>query len=179
MAELATLARPYAQAAFNFARKADTLEQWSSALGEAAEICADEKFAALIGDPRVDGDRLCELLFDIGGERFSDENRRFLGTLVENGRLALLPEVSRLYTELYNEQQNRVKVEVVSAYAVKKAQQKLLQDALEKRFGKAVDMETRIDKTLIGGAIIRIGDEVIDGSLLGGLNQMATQLHSS
>lgn len=179
MAELATLARPYAQAAFNFARKAGTLDQWSSALNKAAEIAADNNFTGLIGDPKISSDKLCELLFEIGGDTFSDETRRFLSTMVENGRLGLLPEVARLYTDLHNDEQNRVKVEVVSAYSVKKEQQKLLQDALEKRFGKAVDMETRIDKTLIGGAIIRIGDEVIDGSLLGGLNQMATQLHSS
>ena len=179
MAELATLARPYAQAAFNFARKAGTLDQWSGALAAAAQICADDKFSALIGDPRITSNKLSELLFDIGGDQFTDENRRFFSTLIENGRLDLLPEVSKLYTDLYNAEQNRVKVEVVSAYSVRKEQQKLLLAALEKRFGKAVDMETRIDKTLIGGAIIRIGDEVIDGSLLGGLNQMATQLHSS
>lgn len=179
MAELATLARPYATAAFNFALKADSLDQWSDALRSAAEICADDKFTALIGDPRLNNDKLCELLFEIGGDSFSDENRRLLSTMVENDRLMLLPEVSRIYTDLQNQAQNRVEVEVVSAYAVKKEQQQLLQSALEKRLGKTVDMQTRIDKTLIGGAIIRIGDEVIDGSLLGGLNQMATQLHSS
>ena len=179
MAELATLARPYAQAAFNFARKAGTLDQWADALSNAAEICADDKFATLVGDPRLNKDKLSGLLFDIGGDSFSDEHQRFLGTMIENDRLSLLGEVSRLYTDLQNKEQNRVEVEIVSAYSVKKEQQKMLQAALEKRFGKSVDMQTRIDKTLIGGAIIRIGDEVIDGSLLGGLNQMATQLHSS
>ena len=179
MAELATLARPYAQAAFNFARKSGTLSDWSNALRTAADISSDAKFSALIGNPLLSRDRLCELLFDIGTDQFSDEVRRFLRTMVENDRLPMLTEVSRLYDKLLNDEENRVEVEVVSAYAVKKDQQRVLIEALEKRFGKAVELNTRIDKTLIGGAIIRIGDEVIDGSLSGGLKQMATQLHSS
>jgi len=179
MAELATLARPYAQAAFNHARKAGTLSDWSAALRTAADISTDSNFRGLIGNPRLSRERLAELLFDIGGGQFSDEIKRFFGTIIENDRLTLLPEVSSIYDELLNEAENRVDVEVISAYAVKKEQQAMLAQVLEKRLGKSVELRTRIDKTLIGGAIIRIGDEVIDGSLLGGLKQMATQLHSS
>jgi F-type H+-transporting ATPase subunit delta len=179
MAELATLARPYAQAAFNFAHKASTLAAWSSALHTAADISNDAKFAALIGDPRLNRDQLKALLFDIGGDQFSEEVKRFLGSVVENDRLPLLGEVSQQFDELLNEAENRVEVQITSAYAVRKEQQRLLSAALEKRFGKSVELHTTVDKTLIGGAIIRVGDEVIDGSLLGGLKQMATQLHSS
>jgi len=179
MAELATLARPYAQAAFNFANKAGTRADWSTALHTAAGISKDEKFAALIGNPLLDKSRLTELLLDIGGAQFTDDIRRFLGTMVENNRLPLLEQVSEQFDELLNKVENRVDVQVISAYAVRKEQQRMLTNALAKRFNKAVELHTSIDKTLIGGAIIRVGDEVIDGSLLGGLKQMATQLHSS
>lgn len=179
MAELATLARPYAQAAFNYARKADNMADWSAALRAAADISTDANFRGLIGNPRLSKERLCELLFDIGGTQFSEEIKRFFSTVVDNDRLMLLPEVSSIYDDLLNQVENRVDVEVISAYAVKKDHQAMLTKVLEKRLGKSVELRTRIDKTLIGGAIIRIGDEVIDGSLLGGLKQMATQLHSS
>jgi F-type H+-transporting ATPase subunit delta len=179
MAELVTLARPYAQAAFDCARKADKLSDWASALQTAANIAADPKFSGLIDDPRFGSEQLQQLLFDIGGDDFSPDVQNFLRTMIENGRLSLLPEVSQLYNQLYNREQNRVDVEVVSAYAVKKPQERALTEALEKRFGKSVELHTRIDKSLIGGAIIRVGDEVIDGSLAGGLKQLANQLHSS
>ena len=179
MAELVTLARPYAQAAFDYARKADKLSDWTSALQTAANIAADAKFSRLIDDPRFNSEQLQQLLFDIGGDDFSPDVQNFLRTMVENGRLPLLPDVSQLYDQLRNDEQNRIEVEVVSAYAVKKDQQRQLIEALEKRFGKSVELHTRIDKSLIGGAIIRVGDEVLDGSLAGGLNQLANQLHSS
>jgi len=179
MAELVTLARPYAQAAFDYSRKADKMSEWTSALRTAANIAADPTFSGLIDDPRFSTEQLRQLLFDIGGDDFTPDVQNFLRTMVENGRLPLLPQVSQLYNELYNSEQNRVEVEVVSAYAVKKDQQRQIAEALEKRFGKSVELHTRIDKSLIGGAIIRVGDEVIDGSLTGGLKQLANQLHSS
>lgn len=179
MAELVTLARPYAQAAFDYARKAGKLSQWSAALRTAADIAADPKFSSLIDDPRFGNEQLQQLLFDIGGDEFPRDVQNFLRTMIENDRLPLLPQVSQLYNELYNSEQNRVEVEVVSAYAVKKDQQRQLTEALEKRYGKSVELHTRIDKSLIGGAIIRVGDEVLDGSVTGGLKQLANQLHSS
>ncbi len=179
MAELATLARPYAQAAYNFAQKSDSLPQWSDALHTAASVTADASFSGLIGDPRLSNDKLCQLLVEIGGDGFTDHIKNFLGTIVENGRLKLLPEVAQEFDKLRNIAENRIEVEVVSAYVVKKDQQTLLIAALEKRFGKQVVLTTRTDKSLIGGLIIRAGDEVIDGSVLGGLNQLATQLHHS
>jgi len=179
MAELVTLARPYAQAAFDYARKADKMSEWTAALRTAATIAADPKFSSLIDDPRFSSTQLQQLLFDIGGDDFTPDVQNFLRTMVENGRLALLPQVSELYDQLCNKEQNRIEVEVVSAYMVKKDQQRQIAEALEKRFGKSVELHTRIDKSLIGGAIIRVGDEVIDGSLAGGLKQLANQLHSS
>lgn len=179
MAELVTLARPYANAAFGHAKKAGTLADWSAALQVAAQVVADQKVQRLIDDPHVGGDQLCQLLFEVGGEQFSAPFQNFLRTMVENGRLSLLPEVSRLYQALFDQQENRVQVELISAYAVKNDQERNIAAALESRFGKSVELHTRIDKSLIGGAIIRVGDEVIDGSISGGLKQLATQLHSS
>jgi F-type H+-transporting ATPase subunit delta len=179
MAEPVTLARPYAQAAFDYARKADKMSEWTSALRTAADIAADPKFSSLIDDPRFSTERLQQLVFDIGGDDFTPDVQNFLRTMADNGRLAQLPHVSDLYEQLCNAEQNRIDVEVVSAYAVKKDQQHRIAEALEKRLGKSVELHTRIDKSLIGGAIIRVGDQVIDGSLAGGLKQLANQLHSS
>ena len=179
MAELATLARPYAQAAFNHANKANALQPWADALHKAAAITTDPTFSGLIGDPRLSNEQLARMMFDIGGTDFGDDVQNFIRTVCENDRLTLLPEMATLFDQLRNVQENRIDVEVISAYAVKKEQKELLVKVLTKRLDKQVELTTRIDKALLGGVIIRAGDEVIDGSVLGGLNQLATQLHHS
>lgn len=179
MAEPTTIARPYAAAAFDFAHKAGRLAEWSEMLHFAAEVVAQPTFAARLDDPRLGRNNLARLLFEVGGERFDAHSRNFLRTMADNDRLAQVPMVANLFDRLRDEVEQKADVEVVSAYAVNATQKRKLVEALEKRLGKAVNLTTTIDKSLIGGLVIRVGDEVIDASLQSGLNQLATALHPS
>ncbi len=130
----------------------------------------------LIQDPRISRARLFELIFDIGGEYLLEQGRNFLKLLVEAGRIQLIPEIARLYEELRAEAERVVDVDVITAYALDKAQEQVIAEAVKKRTGKQVKVATRIDRGLIGGVVVRIGDLVIDASLRGRLQQLATQL---
>ena len=179
MAELTTIARPYALAAFNYARQTTRLAEWSEMLGFAGEVVSQPAFARYLDDPELGRERLAHLLFEIGGERFDDSVKNLLRTMAENGRLGALPLVSEQFDRMRDQAEGLADVEVVSAYAVNATQKKTLAAALEKRLGKQVKLSTRIDKSLIGGLLIRIGDEVIDASVSGGLKQLANELQHS
>jgi F-type H+-transporting ATPase subunit delta len=179
MAELATIARPYAQAAFRYAQKHERTQAWSEMLDFAAEVVRQPAVAPYLEDPRVGGERLMQLFAHVAEGRFDAPFENFLRTLVEQGRVGLLPEVSALFEAARRQVENRLKVHVVSAYQVKNEHKKLLTEALEKRYGKAVELTSEIDKSLIGGLVIRAGDSVIDASVTGGLQQLASGLSHS
>ena len=173
MSQALTLARPYARAAFGIAREEAAYPAWSQALGFAAQVAADPRVAGLIGDPRLSDDNAASLLSspDAGGSF-----KRFLALLADNGRLALLPEIAGLYEELRNEAERVVKATVTSAAALPTAELEAIKAALRKRFGREVEVDTAIDETLIGGAVIDAGDVVIDGSLKGKLARLQSAL---
>jgi F-type H+-transporting ATPase subunit delta len=176
MADRATVARPYARAAFAHAHASFELPAWSKLLGAAAATAADARVARLIGNPHVTGEQLVALLTEVAGEAGGNEGRNFLRTLAENRRLALLPEIAAQFEVLRAEIENVVDVEVIAAQAIAAPQQKRLAEALKRRLGRDVRMHTRIDETLIGGAIVRAGDLVIDGSLKGRLARLGSAL---
>ncbi len=176
MADRATIARPYARAAFAHAREAGELAAWSKLLGSAAVAAADSRVARLIGNPHVTGDQLVALLTEVAGEVAGEAGRNFLRTLAANRRLGHLPEISAQFEILRAEVENVVDVEVIAAREIAAPQQKKLAAALVKRLGREVRLHTRIDGTLIGGAIVRAGDLVIDGSLKGRLARLASAL---
>ena len=175
MSQALTLARPYARAAFAIARDAGKLPGWSDALGFAARVAADPRVAALLGHPRLGRDDAVALLAIDGADAaFAD----FLGLLFDNRRLPLLPEIAGLYDELRLESERVVKAKVTSAAALPAAELESIKAALKKRFGREVDVESAIDESLIGGAVIDAGDVVIDGSLRGKLERLQTVLAS-
>lgn len=176
MQENTTIARPYAQAAFEYAREQGQLQAWSEMLSFLSLLVADPTMHKLIQDPRIPRARLFELIFDIGGEYLLEQGRNFLKLLVEAGRIQLIPEIARLYEELRAEAERVVDVDVITAYALDKAQEQVIAEAVKKRTGKNVKVTTRIDQGLIGGVVVRIGDRVIDVSLRGRLQQLASQL---
>lgn len=171
-----TLARPYARAAFDLAAKAGTVDHWSEALGLAANVAADPEAAALIGNPRVDGDRLLSLFGDVLGERMDKAVRGFLNVLMHYRRLPLLPEVAVQFEALRRASEDRVRVRVTSAVEMDEEQREKLAARLKQRFGSEIDMETEVDADLIGGVIVRAGDKVIDASVRGRLQQLGRQL---
>jgi F-type H+-transporting ATPase subunit delta len=176
MADRATIARPYARAAFAHARDARDFAPWSKLLGAVAEAAADPRVARLIGHPQVTDEQMIELLDAVSGKAAGESGRNFLGTLAENKRLALLPEIAAQFEVLRAEVENVVDVEVIAAREIAAPQQKRLMEALKRRLGRDVRMHTRIDGTLIGGAIVRAGDLVIDGSLKGRLARLDSAL---
>ena len=175
MAGSTTLARPYARAAFELAAGANALAEWATKLGFAAAIASDRQAAAVIGNPNVRVDDL-RALFLPQGESADSDFAGFIGTLAENRRLALLPEIAELYGALKRERERVLRVNVRTAVALEPAQAETLKAALKRRFGRDIELTGSIDPSIIGGAVIDAGDIVIDGSVRGRLARLETAL---
>lgn len=173
MSQALTLARPYARAAFAIARDANALPAWSDALAFAARMAADPQVSALLGNPKLTQADVATLL---APQEANETFGNFLGLLFENRRLSLLPEIAGLYDELRSEAERVVKAKVTSAVILPLVEMGKIEDALRRRFGRDVEIETAIDESLIGGAIIAAGDVVIDGSLKGKLGRLQAAL---
>jgi F-type H+-transporting ATPase subunit delta len=175
MLETATLARPYAQAAFEHARGSGQVSPWSEGLAFLAALFSDPALRGLVHDPRIGRPRLTQLIFDLAGERLTPDLRNFVRVLLDADRILILPEIARLYALLVAEAAGVVEVEVISAFALEEGQQLAIERAVRRRAGKEIDVKHRIDPALIGGAVIRMGDLVIDASVRGRLQQLASQ----
>jgi F-type H+-transporting ATPase subunit delta len=178
VAERATIARPYAKAAFEYARDAKAFAEWSQGLKVAAEIVADPRVSVLSTSPSLTAADLAGFVTDLGGANFNGGMQNFVRVLAENHRLPLLPEIAAQYEELRAAVENTVDVEVTSAVALDAAQSENLKRALNERLKRQVRMQNSVDSSLLGGAIVRAGDLVIDGSLKGRLERLATELGS-
>lgn len=176
MADKSTIARPYAKAAFEEARERQRLGPWSQALRTAAAVISDSRVEALLGNPRVTPEELAALVTEIAGATLDEQGRNFVRTLADNRRLALLPEISALFDELKGEAEGVVDVTVTSAAPLDDSQRGKLAAALERRLGRSVRLQYATDPALIGGAVLRAGDLVIDGSLRGRLERIAYAL---
>src|ERR1700722_14484523 len=178
MAERATIARPYAKAAFEYARDANALAQWSEGLKAAAQIVADPRVAPLTKSTAWSAADLVSLITDVAGDKLDAGMQNFVRVLVENHRLLLWPEIVAHYEVLRSAVENTVDVEVVSAVPLDAAQAGKLEQALSTRLKRKVRMHNSVDAALLGGAVVRAGDLVIDGSLKGRLERLATELTS-
>ncbi|MEN1728554.1 MAG: F0F1 ATP synthase subunit delta [Pseudomonadota bacterium] len=171
-----TLARPYARAVFQVARDAGQLGEWSDTMAFAAEVASSDEIQQFNGDPRVGREQLLALITDLGGERFTDQVKNFLKVLMNYDRLDLLPEIAAQYEFYRREAEARLRVEVSSALPMSKEETGRLAERLKARFGREIDLDVDVDESLIGGAVIRAGDQVIDGSVRGRLEQLGRQL---
>jgi F-type H+-transporting ATPase subunit delta len=178
MAEIATLARPYAEAVFGLADKAGALPAWSKTLARMAQVAAHPEVQACIGNPNLSADRLYGLFVSLCGDALPLEVQNFVRVLIANDRLALLPEIEVLYEELKNEREGVVEAQIQTAFPLDDAHLAGLVADLERRFKRKVQPQVTLDKELIGGVRIVIGDEVIDGSVRGKLDGMAAALKS-
>ena len=176
MSELNTVARPYAQAAFDLAREAGTLAKWSDMLGFAAVVSADEAMREAIDSPNLLVTEQADLFVQVCDEQLDDEGRNFVKLLAENRRLTLFPEIAELYEELRADAEGTLEATVISAKPMSDAQQKEMADALKARFNREVVLQVEVDESIVGGAIIRAGDTVIDGSVRGKLEKFAQAL---
>ncbi|UXI68735.1 F0F1 ATP synthase subunit delta [Tahibacter amnicola] len=175
MSSAESLARPYARAAFDLAREANALNEWSKKLEFAAAVASDPQVRQLIGNPGVTGEQLVGLLLP-QGEKTDSAYANFLGTLAANRRLPILVDVAQGFAVLKRESEGVLKVRVRAAVPVDAAMAETLKAALTKRFGRQIELESEIDESVIGGAIIDAGDVVIDGSVRGRLERLAQNL---
>jgi F-type H+-transporting ATPase subunit delta len=176
MADRLTIARPYARAAFEEARAHERLAPWSEALHIAAQVVKDPRVAELLGDPRVTPEQLSQLINDIAGPKLDGQGANLVRTLADNHRLAFLPEIATLFDTFKDEALGVADVTVTSAAPLDAGQQQTLARALERRLNRKVQLHCETDPDLIGGAILRSGDLVIDGSLRTRLNRIAYEL---
>jgi F-type H+-transporting ATPase subunit delta len=176
MSSLATLARPYAKAAFELARDEQVLAHWDEMLKLASEMASESSMAALLESPHISNEEVVKIITDTAGEAFDDRFRDFLSVLGSNGRLPLLPQVSKLFSQFREEAEQRMRVKVISAVPLDEDQADRLKEALSRRMECEIELENEIDKDVIGGAIVYAGDQVIDGSLRGKLQKLSASL---
>jgi len=176
MADKTTIARPYARAAFAEAKGAQRLKAWSAALRTGATVVHDPRVQSLLGNPTVAPADLAQFVIDIAAADLDEHGRNFLRMLAENRRLSYLPEISALFDELKDQDEGVIDVTVVSAAPLAAGQRNALSSAMEHKLRRQIRLHCTTDPALIGGAILRAGDLVIDGSLRSRLDRIAYEL---
>jgi F-type H+-transporting ATPase subunit delta len=178
MAELSTLARPYAKAAFQYALEKGALAQWSGQLATVAAVTAADGMEAVLDNPSLTAGQQAQLVNDVCGDELIGEVKNFVAILADNKRLALLPEISAQFELFKANHEKSVDVEVVSAFDLEEATAMRLAEVLGKKLEREVKVSTSTDRDLLGGVLIRAGDLVIDGSVRGRLNKLAEAMNS-
>ncbi len=176
MAERITIARPYAKAVFKLAHSQKRFSHWSEVLSLGASVVSDPRVKALLNNPAVPADQLVALIGDAGGARLDEQARNFMATLAANRRLGYLPEIAARYEQLRADAERTVEVTVTSAVELSAAQKSHYAAALAKRLGREVHLNCQTDPALLGGAVVRADDLVIDGSVRAGLTQLAAAI---
>ncbi len=176
MSELATLARPYAVAVFKRAKETDSAKTWSKNLAFLAAVLSDKSISGVIDDPKIGKSALSTLLLDICEGQLDQEGSNFLKLLIENNRLSLIVAIATIFETYKAEDEGSIDVDVSTAFAFTKESKQSFNATLEKAFGKKINMKIAVDSSLIGGVLVRAGDQVIDGSVRGQLQQLAQRL---
>lgn len=178
MAELSTLARPYAKAAFQYAEGADALQAWSDQIRIAADIVDDEKVATVLDTPSYTSTALAEVVLNLAGDSLDQAVGNFVHVLAENKRLSLLSQISALFEQFKANRESSVDIELVSAFELAEETQQKLSEALAAKLERRVNVSATLDSSLLGGVLVRAGDTVIDGSVRGRLNKLAEAMNS-
>jgi F-type H+-transporting ATPase subunit delta len=176
MSNVTTLARPYAKAAFELAVAENATGRWNDMLDLASTAVTEKSLAGLLESPHASSSQIVQILTDTAGEVFDARFRDFLSVLAENKRLSLLPEIAILYQALREEADGLLRARVVSAFALDEDQATRLKNAQAKRFDRKILLETEVDSSVIGGAVVYAGGEVIDGSLKDRLTKLSNSL---
>lgn len=179
MAELTTVARPYAKAAFEFAREKSKLAEWSAQLSLAAALAADTDFAAYLARPTLTVEQQAEAFLKAAGDKLDGDARNFVTEIVSNKRVDALPAIAELFEAYKAELEQSAEVVVTSAFELDAAQRDALAAKLGQKLGRKIAIdEVTVDRSLIGGVVIRSGDLVIDASVRGKLNKLGVTLNS-
>jgi len=178
MAELTTIARPYAEAAFALAREGNALPVWSQMLRLTSAVVADPRVAKALDNPALDAGAKESLLLSLCGESLNTEGRSFVRVLVEGERIAVLPQIQRMFEALKDSADGVAKATIETAFPFQGNELAELTSALEKRFGRTIEATVTVKPELIGGARVTVGDTVIDASVQEQLRAMAAQLRA-
>lgn len=176
MIEPTTLARPYARAAFEHARAAGELAAWQTALSELAAITTQPKVAAAMRDPNQTAAQRASTLSSLAGDSVPTAVGNLLAIMSDNGRLSLIPEVAMLFDQLKQAVESAVAVHVTSAYPLSDAERQQLTETMQEKLERSITLTSETDPSLLGGALIRADDLMIDGSVRGRLNKLAGTL---
>lgn len=176
MAELTTLARPYARAAFEVAVETGKLGEWADGLSLVAAVVNERAVKTALSSPSLTGARQAQLVTDLCGEQLGLAVQNFVAILAENKRISLMPEIVSLFETMKAAQEKKVDVRVISAFPLADSVQAKFAASLKTRLQREVILHSEVDKSLIGGAIIRAGDLVIDGSVRGKLAKLAESM---
>jgi F-type H+-transporting ATPase subunit delta len=176
--EFISIARPYAKAAFAFALEQKNIAAWSDMLELTSQIVLDRTVADMLDDPKITREQKLEAILALAKNTLDDNRRRFLELLSENKRLIILPAIANMFAELRAEHDRIILVKVETAFPFTQQKEESLLKALKIRLQKDIVLEFHIDESLIGGAIIRAGDLVIDGSVRGQLSQLEKALEN-
>lgn len=176
MAELATIARPYAEAAFALAKQRGELDSWSGMLALLVNVYQDTQFQAAIAGPTVTGGDVENLMLTICGENIDAQARNLVQLLMRNGRLSVLAEIQTLYEQLKSDDEGVIEANIASAYPLQDQQLEQIVNILAKRYNKKISPTVDVDSELIGGIKVQVGDKVWDASVRGRLQEMATTL---
>lgn len=176
MAELMTIARPYAEAAFAVAKEANALDQWSEQLAIMAAITSDEATKRFMGGPKASSENLTALFKDVMGDKLTTEGANLLSAMAENKRLIALPEVCEIFETLKAEEESRVRATVISALPVTEEQKNTIKAALNTKYGAEVEVSYEEDSALIAGIKIKVGDWAIDGSAATQLSKLGAAI---
>ena len=177
MAELNTVARPYTKAVFEFARDAGTIDNWSTSLLDAAQVASDGVMKSILGNPALTSEQKADAVITVLAD-LDESGKNFIALLAENNRLALIPEISAQFEQLKANQQSNVEIDVTTAYELDEQQQQKLTQALSAKLGRDVSITSTVDKSILGGLVIRTQDLVIDGSVRAKIAKLAEVLNS-
>jgi F-type H+-transporting ATPase subunit delta len=178
MAEITTIARPYAEAVARLAKEAGSWDAWSDSLALLAAVATDPQVADYAANPSVPAERVAELIATVCGDKLAPEAGNFLNILAENKRFGVLPEIARLFEVIKTAQEGVLDARISTAYELTAAQLAALVARLETKLGKKVIASQSVDAGLIGGVVIQVGDEVLDASVRGRINDLAVTLKS-
>ena len=178
MAEITTIARPYAKAAFSYAREQNALAPWGGMLAFAAAVVADERMAAYLSRPQLTGAKQAEAVIAACGDKLDKPGQNFVRQLCANRRIAALPAIREQFDAMVAELQKLGEVTVTSAFPMGDAETAKLTASLKRRFAQDVRVAVEVDPALMGGIVVRFGDLVIDASVRGRLNKLASTLNS-
>lgn len=176
MSELSNIARPYAQAVFEIARESDRFDEWSDSLEILSTIVSLSELQALISNPRITREQVLDIVLEIGANAFDEQSRNFVRILSHYRRLPAAPLIASQYENLRAEAEGIIGAELETAYEINDEQRGKLIAALETRLGRKVRLSSKLDENLIGGAVIRAGDWVIDGSIRARLEKLSSYL---